>query len=203
MSSVEPLGAGRIEPRELEQEMRSSFLDYAMSVIVARALPDVRDGLKPVHRRVLYRDERARAAAESVAYQVRARRRRGDGEVPPARQSGDLRQPGADGAVVLAALHTGRPAGELRQHRRLPGRSRSLHGVSPGADGDGVAAGHRRRHGRLRAELRRLAAGAVGLAIAVPESARQRLSGHRGRYGHEHPATQLARSDRRARRDDR
>ena len=48
------LGAGRIEPRELEQEMRSSFLDYAMSVIVARALPDVRDGLKPVHRRVLY-----------------------------------------------------------------------------------------------------------------------------------------------------
>src|SRR6187401_587919 len=54
MSSVEPLGPGRIEPRELEQEMRSSFLDYAMSVIVARALPDVRDGLKPVHRRVLY-----------------------------------------------------------------------------------------------------------------------------------------------------
>ena len=48
------LGAGRIEPRELEQEMRSSYLDYAMSVIVGRALPDVRDGLKPVHRRILY-----------------------------------------------------------------------------------------------------------------------------------------------------
>jgi len=54
MSELGPLGSGRIEPRELEQEMRSSFLDYAMSVIVARALPDVRDGLKPVHRRVLY-----------------------------------------------------------------------------------------------------------------------------------------------------
>src|ERR671932_8427 len=54
MSSVGPLGPGRIEPRELEQEMRSSFLDYAMSVIVSRALPDVRDGLKPVHRRILY-----------------------------------------------------------------------------------------------------------------------------------------------------
>lgn len=56
MSEVDTgaLGPGRIEPRELEQEMRSSFLDYAMSVIVARALPDVRDGLKPVHRRVLY-----------------------------------------------------------------------------------------------------------------------------------------------------
>jgi DNA gyrase subunit A len=45
---------GRIEDRQLEHEMRSSYLDYAMSVIVGRALPDVRDGLKPVHRRVLY-----------------------------------------------------------------------------------------------------------------------------------------------------
>src|SRR5213595_86594 len=45
---------GKIEERGLEQEMRSSYLDYAMSVIVGRALPDVRDGLKPVHRRVLY-----------------------------------------------------------------------------------------------------------------------------------------------------
>ena len=39
---------------ELEKEMKSSFIDYAMSVIVARALPDVRDGLKPVHRGILY-----------------------------------------------------------------------------------------------------------------------------------------------------
>src|SRR5437762_1180449 len=56
MSELETgaLGPGRIEQRELEQEMRSSYLDYAMSVIVGRALPDVRDGLKPVHRRVLY-----------------------------------------------------------------------------------------------------------------------------------------------------
>src|ERR671926_394390 len=45
---------GNIEPRGLEEEMRSSYLDYAMSVIVGRALPDVRDGLKPVHRRVLF-----------------------------------------------------------------------------------------------------------------------------------------------------
>src|SRR5664280_1639227 len=56
MSEVETgaLGPGRIEPRELEEEMRTSYLDYAMSVIVSRALPDVRDGLKPVHRRVLF-----------------------------------------------------------------------------------------------------------------------------------------------------
>ena len=54
MGSAEQLTGGNIEPRELEHEMRSSYLDYAMSVIVGRALPDVRDGLKPVHRRVLY-----------------------------------------------------------------------------------------------------------------------------------------------------
>ncbi|MFH0243364.1 DNA gyrase subunit A [Streptomyces sp. HK10] len=48
-------GAGlRVEPVSLETEMQRSYLDYAMSVIVSRALPDVRDGLKPVHRRVLY-----------------------------------------------------------------------------------------------------------------------------------------------------
>ncbi|HAW04249.1 MAG TPA: DNA gyrase subunit A, partial [Saprospirales bacterium] len=44
----------RIIPINLEDEMKSSYIDYSMSVIVARALPDVRDGLKPVHRRVLY-----------------------------------------------------------------------------------------------------------------------------------------------------
>ena len=43
-----------ISPIAIEEEMKSSYLDYAMSVIVSRALPDVRDGLKPVHRRILY-----------------------------------------------------------------------------------------------------------------------------------------------------
>src|SRR3978361_2455778 len=54
MSSTDQLSGGNVEPRFLEEEMRSSYLDYAMSVIVGRALPDVRDGLKPVHRRVLF-----------------------------------------------------------------------------------------------------------------------------------------------------
>src|ERR1035437_6966286 len=45
---------GRIEDVDLNTEMQRSYMDYAMSVIVGRALPDVRDGLKPVHRRVLY-----------------------------------------------------------------------------------------------------------------------------------------------------
>src|SRR5438552_3688329 len=54
MASADVIGGGNIEPRALEDEMRTAYLDYAMSVIVGRALPDVRDGLKPVHRRVLY-----------------------------------------------------------------------------------------------------------------------------------------------------
>ena len=48
------LFAGRIEPVQLEEEIQRSYLDYAMSVIVGRALPEVRDGLKPVHRRILW-----------------------------------------------------------------------------------------------------------------------------------------------------
>src|SRR5947209_7158659 len=54
MASADVIGGGNIEPRALEEEMRTAYLDYAVSVIVGRALPDVRDGLKPVHRRVLY-----------------------------------------------------------------------------------------------------------------------------------------------------
>jgi len=47
-------GGGNIQPVNIEEEMRRSYLDYSMSVIIGRALPDVRDGLKPVHRRILY-----------------------------------------------------------------------------------------------------------------------------------------------------
>jgi DNA gyrase subunit A len=54
VSAIDTISGGNIEPRGLEEEMRSAYLDYAMSVIVGRALPDVRDGLKPVHRRVLH-----------------------------------------------------------------------------------------------------------------------------------------------------
>ena len=54
MTEILPPEHGRIEPVDIQQEMQNSYINYAMSVIVARALPDVRDGLKPVHRRVLY-----------------------------------------------------------------------------------------------------------------------------------------------------
>ena len=56
MEAQQPLQiTGAVEQQDIVKEMRASFLDYAMSVIVDRALPDVRDGLKPVHRRILYR----------------------------------------------------------------------------------------------------------------------------------------------------
>ena len=50
----EPGGPSDVRPVSITEEMQRSYLDYAMSVIVARALPDARDGLKPVHRRILY-----------------------------------------------------------------------------------------------------------------------------------------------------
>jgi DNA gyrase subunit A len=54
MSAIDTIGGGNIEPRGLEEEMRSAYLDYAMSVIIGRALPRVEDGLKPVQRRILF-----------------------------------------------------------------------------------------------------------------------------------------------------
>ncbi|MFR9753340.1 DNA gyrase subunit A [Nocardia sp. 004] len=53
-TTLPPTDGERIEPVDIQQEMQNSYIDYAMSVIVGRALPDVRDGLKPVHRRILY-----------------------------------------------------------------------------------------------------------------------------------------------------
>jgi DNA gyrase subunit A len=63
MSSTPPERSEKVLPRLIEQEMRDSFLDYSMSVIVQRALPDVRDGLKPVHRRILYAMQEAGLSA--------------------------------------------------------------------------------------------------------------------------------------------
>ncbi|MEJ6906647.1 DNA gyrase subunit A, partial [Bradyrhizobium japonicum] len=54
MTDVTHEPADRREPVDLQDEIQKSYLDYAMSVIVGRALPDARDGLKPVHRRILY-----------------------------------------------------------------------------------------------------------------------------------------------------
>ncbi len=191
------LFAGRIEPVQLEEEIQRSYLDYAMSVIVGRALPDVRDGLKPVHRRILWSmfeqglrpDRPYRKSANVVGGVMSKYHPHGDTAIYDAlvrmAQDFSLRYP------------LGRPARELRLGRRRPGRCVALHRGAPRLVRDGDAARHRGRDRGPRAELRRLRAGAARAAQSVPEPAGQRRRRHRGRHGHEHPAAQPRRGDRR------
>src|SRR5919109_262355 len=65
-------GAANIQPVNIEEEMRRSYLDYSLSVIIGRALPDARDGLKPVHRRLLYTMQQLRLDP-GVAFKKSAR----------------------------------------------------------------------------------------------------------------------------------
>ncbi len=102
----------------LEDEMKQSYLDYAMSVIVGRALPDIRDGLKPVHRRVLYA-MRELGNDWNKAYKKSARVV-GDviGKYHPHGDVVGLRHDRAHGAAVLDALPDRGRAGQLRLGRR-------------------------------------------------------------------------------------
>ena len=73
----------------IEQEMKTSYLDYAMSVIVSRAIPDLRDGLKPVHRRILYAMHETGNASDK-SYRKSARPVGCDGQIPPPWRQRDL-----------------------------------------------------------------------------------------------------------------
>ena len=72
-------GNKNLIPINIEDEMQRSYLDYAMSVIVGRALPDIRDGLKPVHRRILYGMQEMGLHAQPAHHEVRQDHRRGHG----------------------------------------------------------------------------------------------------------------------------
>ena len=143
------------------------------------------------------RDVRRRLPAGPRLLQVRPRRRRRDGQLPPARRLGDLRHLGPAGAAVVAALPAGRRQRQLRLAGQRPAGRHALHRVPAGAAGDGDAARHRRGDRRLHAQLRRPLAGADGPAEPVPQPAGQRLRRHRGRHGDQHPAAQPARGRRR------
>ena len=117
----------RIVKREIDEEMRSSYLDYAMSVLVSRALPDVRDGLKPVHRRVLYamsklgllHNKPFRKSATIVGNTMARYHPHGD--------SRNLRRFGKDGPEFLTKIPvSGRP-GQLGFNRRRPRRCIQVH----------------------------------------------------------------------------
>ena len=122
-----PNSRERILPRLIEDEMQQSFINYSMSVIVSRALPDVRDGLKPVHRRILY------AMNELGLVPGRPYKKSatvvGDvlGKYHPHGDSLGVRRARAHGAGILAALSAGGRAGKLRLGRRRPGGRLSLH----------------------------------------------------------------------------
>ena len=119
------LFAGRVEPIQLEEEIQRSYLDYAMSVIVGRALPDVRDGLKPVHRRILWsmyesgiRPDRPHRKSSSAVGDVMGRYHpHGDGAIYDAlvrmAQDFSLRYPLIDPHGNFGSVD-GDPAGAMR-----------------------------------------------------------------------------------------
>ena len=137
---------GKIINTPLEGQMKNSYIDYAMSVIVTRALPDVRDGLKPVHRRILYAMSEA-GMLPSKAYKKSARIV-GDvlGKYHP---HGDTAV--YESAVRMAqdfsiALSAGRRTRELRLCRRRLCGCDALYGNAYGEDHRGNAARHRQEY---------------------------------------------------------
>ncbi len=192
----------KVLPIDLGQELRNSFLDYAMSVIVSRAIPDVRDGLKPVHRRILY-----------AMYEV--------GMTPDKPYKKSARVVGD----VLAKYH---PHGDAAVYDALVRMAQDFstryllvdgHGNFGSIDGDAAAA-MRYTESRMshiamellrdinketvdfRPELRRKRTGTAGASLPLPESARQRIERNCGWHGDQHTAPQPARSHRRRRHDD-
>ena len=139
---------------QLQDEMENSFLDYAMSVIMSRALPDVRDGLKPVHRRIIWDMEEQGFRPDRPF-------------VKCARVTGDTMaryHPHGDGAIYDALVRMAQPFslrhplidfhGNYGSARLRPG-CRALHRVPAAPAGDAAARRHRRGHRRHGAELRR------------------------------------------------
>ncbi len=142
-------GAGEIAPISITTELKKSYLDYAMSVIVSRALPDVRDGLKPVHRRILYADVRGRLHRTTKAFKKSAN------------TVGDVigrYHPHGDQSIYDALVRMAQPfamsvpadrgAGQLRLDRRRSAGGHALHRKPDGAHHREPARRHRQGHGR-------------------------------------------------------
>ena len=198
-ASLEAL-TGNVESRELEKEMRSSYLDYAMSVIVGRALPDVRDGLKPVHRRVLYAmhdlglqpNRPYRKCAFIVGEVMGKYHPHGDSAIYDTlvrmAQDFSLRYPLVDGQGNFGSIDGDPPAAMRYTEARLgPLATEMLRDI----DEDTVDFGPNYDESD---------AGAAAAAGAVPEPAGQRRRRHRRRHGDQHPAAQPARGRRRGQR---
>ena len=185
-------------PVSLEEEMRRSYLDYAMSVIVGRALPDVRDGLKPVHRRVLFAMHESNnvwnrpyvKCARIVGEVLGKYHPHGDTATYEAlvrmAQDFSMRYMLIDGQGNFGSVD-GDYAGGLPLHR-----------VPPGAHRLRDAGRHRQGNRRLRRRTTTARSSEpTVLPARDPEPADQRLLGHRGGHGDQHPAAQPRRGGRR------
>ena len=173
--------------------MRQSYLDYAMSTIIARALPDVRDGLKPVQRRILMamhdlnltpgaqHRKSAKIAGDHRATTTRTARPSSTPRWSAWRRTSTCATRWWTARATSAALTATR-----RRH--------ALHGSPHVAVRDGDAAGPGPGDGGLDGELRPDAAGADRAAGQVPQLPVQRRLRHRGRHGDQHAAAQPARS---------
>ena len=192
-----PGGPADIKPVSILDEMKRSYLDYAMSVIVSRALPDVRDGLKPVHRRILYAmrelnftpDRPYNKSARTVGDVIGKYHPHGELAVYDAlvrmAQDFSMSAPLIDGQGNFGSVDGDPPAAQRYTEARLaPVAMRA-------------ARRPRQGHRRLQAELRREGNRAGRPAGALSQSARQRRGRHRGRHGDQHSAAQSRRGDRR------
>ena len=184
-------------PISIEDEVKRSYLDYAMSVIVSRALPDVRDGLKPVHRRILYSmNEQGHTPDRSY---VKSARVVGDvmGKYHP---HGDLSiydtlvrmaQPFSMGLLLIdgqgnfGSVDNDPPAAMRYTECRL---TKAAMAILADLDKDTVD---------FKDNYDGKETGAGGPALAHPQPAGQRRRRHRRGHGHQHPAAQSGRDRRR------
>ena len=186
-----------ISPISIVDEMKTSYLDYAMSVIVARALPDVRDGLKPVHRRILYACQEGgfvpgrpyRKSAKIVGDVMGNYHPHGDSAIYDAlarmTQDWSMRVPLIDGQGNFGSMDPDPPASMRYTEARLAKVAMTL---LDDLDKDTVD---------FTPNYDALARGAAGPAGALPQSAGQRRRRHRRRHGDQHPAAQSRRGHRR------
>ena len=191
--TTETGGFDRIEPVDIQTEMQRSYIDYAMSVIVGRALPDVRDGLKPVHRKILYgmydsgfRPDRGYVKCGRVVGDVMGNYHpHGDTALYDAlvrmAQTWSLRYP-----MIDPQGNFGSPGNDPAAAYRYT--ECRLHPLAMEMLRD-IDRGDRRLRAQLRGQHRR----AGDPAGADPEPAGQRRRGHRGRHGDQNPAAQPAR----------
>ncbi len=132
----------KIAKINVADEIKNSFLDYSMSVIISRALPDVRDGLKPSQRRILYAMHELVAVSRTQALQVRENLRRHQRQLPSARRSGDLSDARPHGAAVGDARTARGRQGKFRFRRRRSAGGHALYRGAADASRRGADGGH-------------------------------------------------------------